>query len=107
MYDDMFYLVMLGRGHNHDFVLKHSIDLFDVYLKYASHIKVQRASSNTHPFEILHSSVQTTLGSVEQLISTQNFMMTNGFLSVDGCFFDGPSVICSELCQILKGWVQI
>ena len=40
-----------------------------------------------HPFDILHSSVTvTTLGSLEQLISTQNFMQ-HGILGTI-CFFD-------------------
>jgi len=45
-----------------------------------------------------HSFVQTTLGSVEQLTSTQNFMshamLVTYFLSTD------PSVVCADLCQM-------
>ena len=42
-----------------------------------------------HPFDILHSSVQTTLGSVEQLISTQ-IACHNGILGTDCLVFDRP-----------------
>ena len=59
----------------------------------------------THPYHIWHSSVQIALGSVEQLICTQNFM-PHGILGTD-CFSMDASIACTELCQISNGWVQI
>ena len=64
-------------------------------------IKVQLSSSNLDPPN-LHSSVQTMLGSVEQLISTgiQNFMP-------HGILVTGPSVVCTELFKYQMVLVQI
>ena len=62
----------------------------------------------THPFDILHSSVQTMLGSVKQLITTQNYM-PHGILLGYGLFFFRQTPALSEqteVCQISNGWVQ-
>ena len=45
------------------------------------------------------------LGSVEQQISIQNFIQ-HGILGTD-LFSMDPSIVCTELCQISNGWVQI
>ena len=79
------------------------VDLF--YNIWHSSIKKQLTSSWTHQFDILHNSVQTTLGSVEQLISSQNYIPP-GILGTD-CFFMDPSVVCTELWQKSNGWVLI
>ena len=57
----------------------------------------------THPFDVLHSSMQPTLGSVEQLIRIQPEFHARW----DCLFSTDQSVVSTELCHISNWWVHI